>query len=43
MIFRKCKPYSVFLGNRAGALDELCNLLSGQSLNLLAICAIDTV
>jgi hypothetical protein len=43
MKFRKCKQYSVFLENRAGALAELCNLISERSVNLLAICAIDTV
>ena len=41
MKFRKCKQYSVFLENRAGALAELCNLISERSINLLAICAID--
>ena len=35
--------YSVFLENRAGALAELCKLISDKSLNLYAICAIDTV
>lgn len=35
--------YSVFLENRAGALAELCKLISDRSLNLYAICAIDTV
>jgi hypothetical protein len=43
MNFKKCKQYSIFLENRAGALAELCNLISEQSVNLLAICAIDTV
>jgi hypothetical protein len=43
MKFRKCKQYSVFLENRTGALAGLCNLISERSINLLAICAIDTV
>jgi len=37
------KQYSVFLENRAGALSELCKLISDRSINLYAICAIDTV
>jgi len=38
-----CKQYSVFLENRVGALAELCRLISDRSINLLGICAIDTV
>ncbi len=40
---RICKQYSVFLENRVGALAELCKLISDRLINLLAICAIDTV
>jgi hypothetical protein len=43
MRIKKCKQYSVFLENRVGALAELCQLISDRSINLLAICAIDTV
>lgn len=43
MEFQMGKQYSVFLENRAGALAELCKLISDRSLNLYAICAIDTV
>ena len=37
------KQFSVFLENRVGALSELCKLISDYSINLLAVCAIDTV
>ena len=37
------KQLSVFLENRVGALADLCRLISARSINLLAICAIDTV
>jgi hypothetical protein len=40
---RVCKQYSVFLENKVGAHAELCKLISDRSINLLAICAIDTV
>ncbi len=43
MEFKKCRQYSVFLENRVGALADLCRLISDRSINLLAICAIDTV
>ena len=43
MRVKKCRQYSVFLENRVGALAELCQLISDRSINLLAICAIDTV
>jgi hypothetical protein len=43
MEYQVAKQYSVFLENRAGALAELCKLISDRSINLLAICAIDTV
>jgi len=34
---------SVYLENRVGALADLCVLIADQSINLLAVCAIDTV
>ena len=37
------KQYSVFLENRAGALAEVCKLISDGKINLRAICAIDTI
>ena len=40
---RKCKQLSVFLENRVGALAELCKLISDHSINLLGVCAVDTV
>lgn len=43
MEVRKCKQFSIFLENRVGALAELCKLISDRSINLLGICAIDTV
>jgi hypothetical protein len=43
MKVKRCKQFSVFLENRVGALAEICKLISDRSINLLAICAIDTV
>ena len=43
MEYQLAKQYSVFLENRAGALAELCKLISDRTINLYAICAIDTV
>jgi hypothetical protein len=43
MDYQMARQYSVFLENRAGALSELCKLISDRSINLYAICAIDTV
>ena len=43
MNLKRCKQFSVFLENRVGALAEICRLISERSINLLAICAIDTV
>ena len=43
MNLKHCKQFSVFLENRVGALAEICRLISERSINLLAICAIDTV
>ncbi len=40
---KKCRQFSVFLENRVGALAELCKLISDSAINLLAICAVDTV
>ncbi len=37
------KQHSVSLENRVGALAELCAAIEHESINLLAICAIDTV
>ena len=37
------RQYSVSLENRVGALAELCAMVAEESINLLAICAIDTV
>ena len=37
------KQHSVSLENRVGALAELCAVIEAESINLLAICAIDTV
>ena len=34
---------SVYLENRVGALADLCDIIAEQSINLIAICAIDTV
>lgn len=39
----KCRQLSVFLENRVGALAEICQLISDNSINILAICAVDTV
>ena len=41
--FRKKTQYSVFLENKVGALADLCNLIADRSINLPAVCAIDTV
>ena len=43
MDLKRCKQFSVFLENKVGALAEICQLISDRSINLLAICAIDTV
>jgi hypothetical protein len=43
MKFKKCRQFSIPLENRVGALAELCKLISDRSINLLAICAVDTV
>jgi len=43
MNLKRCKQLSVYLENKVGALAEICQLISERSINLLAICAIDTV
>lgn len=43
MEINKCKQFSVYLENRVGALAEICKLISDCHINLLAICAVDTV
>lgn len=39
----RSKQYSVFLENRVGALAEVCRIIADRSVNLRAICAIDTI
>ena len=43
MKVKKCKQFSVFLENKVGMLAEVCKLISDQSINLYAICAVDTI
>lgn len=43
MQVRKVTQLSVHLENRVGALADVCNLIAKHSINLFAICAIDTV
>ena len=43
MKFDLAKQYSIFLENRAGALAEVCRMISDEKINLHAICAIDTI
>ena len=43
MKYELAKQYSIFLENRAGALAEVCKLISDKKINLHAICAIDTI
>jgi hypothetical protein len=43
MKFERRIQQSVFLENRVGALADLCRIISDHKINLLAICAIDTV
>ena len=43
MKFQRRVQHSVFLENRVGALAALCGIISDHKINLLAICAIDTV
>jgi hypothetical protein len=41
--FSRYSQLSVYLENRAGALADLCKVIEQQSINLIAICAIDTI
>lgn len=43
MKVKVCRQFSVFLENRVGALAGVCDLIYRESINVLAICAIDTV
>jgi hypothetical protein len=43
MKYIRCKQLSVFLENRVGALAEICKIVEDKEINLIAICAIDTV
>jgi hypothetical protein len=43
MKFQRRIQQSVFLENQVGALADLCRIISDRKINLLAICAIDTV
>ncbi|MFC2035536.1 hypothetical protein ACFLUJ_05370 [Chloroflexota bacterium] len=43
MEIKTYRQFSVFLENKVGALAELCKLISDRSINLLAVCAIDTI
>jgi hypothetical protein len=43
MKVKKCRQFSVFLENKVGMLAEVCKLISDRSINLYAICAVDTI
>lgn len=43
MKFSRCTQLSVYLENRVGALADLCKVIEQKRINLIAICAIDTV
>jgi hypothetical protein len=43
MHYERCKQLSVFLENRVGALAEICKIIENDHINLVAICAIDTI
>ncbi|MBC8245950.1 MAG: ACT domain-containing protein [Deltaproteobacteria bacterium] len=43
MKFNRCAQLSVYLENRVGALADICKIIEQKSINLIAICAIDTV
>lgn len=43
MKVQRKKQLSVYLENRAGALADLCNIISDKAINLYGICAIDTI
>lgn len=43
MRFERCVQISVYLENRVGALSEICKIIEQEQINLIAICAIDTI
>jgi hypothetical protein len=43
MRVQRKKQLSVYLENRVGALAELCNIIEQQSINIIGICAVDTI
>ena len=43
MKFDRCMQLSVYLENRVGALADICKIIEQKRINLIAICAIDTV
>lgn len=43
MKVNRVNQLSVYLENRVGALAELCRIMEQRRINLVAICAIDTV
>lgn len=43
MNYHRCEQLSVYLENRVGALAEICRIIEQKSINLIAICAIDTI
>ena len=43
MKVQRKQQLSVYLENRIGALAEICGIIAERSINLIAICAIDTV
>ncbi len=43
MIYERCTQISVYLENRVGALAEICKIIEKEHINLIAICAIDTI
>ena len=43
MKVQRATQFSVYLENRVGALADLCEIVATHQINLVAICAIDTV
>ena len=43
MFIQRRKQLSVYLENRAGELAELCKILEKHSINIIGICAVDTI
>ena len=43
MKVQRSQQLSIYLENRVGALAEICQIIAEKSINLIAICAIDTV